>query len=256
MISEIVNQGPTGQSAAEIIEIYNGGAAPVSLDAAYLSDRSDYYLVVNDTNDKTVTSDFVARFPAGATIAAGQYQSISTASITTFQFAYPSVCPTYTLAAITGGEAATCPTTQSMRSSGQGLYVGSAVGLTNGGEPVVLFLWDGASDLIGDVDYVYYAGSPTSATNPGVFKGGVSVGGSTYNAETALASQSTAPNHLAGGSIHRCDLAQSTEAAGGNGVAGTDVTSEDWASGFAVSAPPGAGTSATPDAAAPAGLCP
>ena len=246
MISEIVNQPP----GAEFIEIYNGGAVPVSLDLAYLSDNGwDYYRV----NDPIVTpSDFVVRFPAGATIGASQYQTISIDAIGVFQTNYPGVCPTYTLAAISPGEAALCPTTQSMRTSGQGLWVDSAV-LTNGGEPVVLFLWDGASDLVGDVDYVYYG---LNGEFSGVFKGGVTVGSSTYNAETPLASQSSAPNHVPLGSIHRCDLAQSTEASGGNGVNGTDVTSEVWATAFAASAAPVSGTSATPGAASPAGLCP
>ena len=250
MISEIVNLGPLGIAAAEFVEIYNRGAAPVSLDEAYLSDNALYYLLGIDPPLPTTNSDFVVRFPAGATIAAGEYQTISIGGIGPFQMAY-GVCPTYTL---TAGDAL-CPTTQSMRSSDQGLYVANAA-LTNAREPVVLFLWDGASDLVGDVDYVYWGTMDFGGDSSGVFKGGVTVGSSTYNAETPLASQSSAPNHVASGSIHRCDLAQSTEGTGGNGVNGTDVTSETWATAFAVSAPPASGTSATPGAASPAGLCP
>ena len=53
--------------------------------------------------------------------------------------------------------------------------VGGSAGLTNSGENAVLFFWDGASDLVSDVDMINI-GTPSSS-NDVAAKTGVSVDG-------------------------------------------------------------------------------
>ena len=57
--------------------------------------------------------------------------------------------------------------------------LGTARALTNASELVMLFAWDGVSDLVKDVDYVYYGGA--SANGP-VNKTGQTVDGPYANA--------------------------------------------------------------------------
>jgi hypothetical protein len=263
VISEIANQGPTGQaSGGEFVEIAYAGTRPLALDAVYLSDRDDYYLITNGTNVTTTVTDFVARFPDGASIAQGEFQTVATDSITNFQLAYPGVCPTYTLKPVTNLEAVACTQTRQMVGAAgggaavHGPYIGGSAGLTNSREPLMLFSWNGQSDLVQDIDYVYYGGPPTDTTNPGVNKSGVTVGASTYADDTALASQVATANHTAGGSIQRCDFAQSSEVVGGNGVTTSDPTSENGSTAFKVAAGRSSGTNATPNAGPPSGFCP
>ena len=124
--------------------------------------------------------------------------------------------------------------------------------LTNSGEVAVLYYWDGASDLVTDLDYVLWGNQ-----NAAVDKSGVSIDGpdpgaaqSTYLAETPTAGQDflvPAPHDL-GDSYTRTDFFEGAEAiSGGNGVNGEDETSEPFNSTFATGflASPGSGLPAT-----------
>jgi hypothetical protein len=108
--------------------------------------------------------------------------------------------------------------------------------LTNAGEPMVLFQWDGAGDLVHDVDIVL-AGIP-AATNLLTSKSGVTIDGpdadttATAYATDArtLAAQATTP--ASGKSTKRIarETGHEVQSGAGNGITGDDETSEDTGS--------------------------
>jgi hypothetical protein len=107
-------------------------------------------------------------------------------------------------------------------------------GLTNGDEVIILYYWDGMSDLVSDVDYIIYDDSG-NVPNEAVDKTGVSIDGpdpdtdpSTYLDDTPIPSQLPTAAPTAGFSNQRIDLNEGAQVtAGGNGVTGADETSED-----------------------------
>jgi len=111
------------------------------------------------------------------------------------------------------------------------VYSGSQPTLTNDGEPIVLFHWDGATDRVSDVD-ILRSGS-LSVANPMPNKSGVSVDGpdadTTASAYADEACSMPAPAQAPGAdlSIKRVFLEDDAESKGGNGVSGDDETSED-----------------------------
>jgi hypothetical protein len=231
IISEVVVT-PTD---AEFVEIYNPTNVTVDLSDVYLADFSTYYLVTNATANPGA-SDFYAKFPNGSSIVAGGFVTVSMQSATEFQAAH-AVLPDFDLDANDGGAPEMI-----------GDYTGST-GLTNGGEVLVLFRWDGNTDLVTDIDYVGW-GSP-SVTTASVDKSGQVVLISTYLNETPINVQSYASAPGNGSSIHRCDTAESTEIkTGSNGTSGHDEMSEDLAVAFTPETMPSRGGPPT------LGLCP
>lgn len=227
LISEIVVTPTNG----EFIEIYNPTASSVSLASVYLADFNTYHQITS-ASASPLGSDFLIQFPASATIAAGGFAVVSLESATAFQGVYGAF-PDYDLDA----SDANAPVMLGSFSASSGL--------TNGDEIVVLFSWDGAADLVTDIDYLIYGNTSDAAD-----KTGISNGGSTYNADTAMAAQVAASSHSNGSSLHRCDTAERTETkTGGNGTSGHDETSENLAMAFKVATP-------SPGAAPTAGVCP
>ena len=230
----------------EFIEIYNNGNSTVDLTDVYLTDATFagggtyYYQLVTGGGGGGGFADFFARFPAGATIGAGEYQTIALAGSDAF-FSEWGENPTYELfedGAVDGIPDMLEATVGSINNQG---------GLTNSGEVVVLFSWDGNTDLVQDLDYVVW-GDKVEAID----KSGVAIDGpdgdsvdSTYLNDTSIASQivvSTAA-HNSGNSWQRIDFTEGAEVqTGGNGLAGSDETSENTDFTFAEDA-------ATPNAA-------
>jgi len=249
LLSEIVVT-PTG---GEFIEIFNPTAAAIDLSDVYLTDATFagggafYYNIVTGANaGGGGFGDFHARFPDGATIAAGEFQTISIAGSDGY-FAEHGTDPTYELYE----DASSADTIDDMREALPGSINGQG-GLSNSGEVVILYTWDGASDLVQDIDYAVWGDKAE-----GVDKTGVAVDGpdgdadaSFYPADTAVAAQEVvAPgSHASGDSFQRVDFAEGAETqSGGSGVQGSDETSEDlsvtWGQ-FAVT--PGAAPPAPP----------
>jgi hypothetical protein len=109
-----------------------------------------------------------------------------------------------------------------------------------------LFHWDGASELVTDIDYLVFGNTANA-----VDKTGVTVGQSSYKNDTPPVSQVASKKPEANKSLHRCDTAESSEtAAGGNGRNGHDETSEDGQAAWKLTA------SASPLAAPAAAVCP
>jgi hypothetical protein len=215
LISEVIVM-PTG---AESIEVYNPTSDAIDLSNYYLSDRNDYFLVVTGSVSPVV-NDFIAQFPVGATIASGEYQTVALHAASDFMSSV-GAAPTYQVAAGSGA-----PT---MVPAMPGA-IGSMAGLTDGGEPIVLFYWDGISGLVQDVDYVVY-GTGTGGDGP-IDKTGVIMFGLTgtvqYQPDTPWFVQTPLAPHRPGGSLVRCMGDQLERWPGGNGITGADETSEPW----------------------------
>jgi hypothetical protein len=247
LISEIVVT-PTG---GEFVEIYNADVATVVLndyylsDATYASGNTYYYQIVEGAGGGGTAADWTARFPDGATIEPGEYQTVALAGDSLFFVEY-GVMPTYEL--YEDGHAAPADAPD-MRESFTG-SINNQGGLTNSDEMVVIFYWDGASDLVKDSDYlIYNSGSPV-ANNEAVDKTGVLIDGpdadsdsSAYLPDTPIASQMSATNHDFGFSLHRIDYTEGAQvSSGGNGITGADETSEDLNNTFSKYSIPSPGT--------------
>jgi MYXO-CTERM domain-containing protein len=231
LLTEVV----VSPTQAEYVAVHNPGAAAVDLSNYYLADFDAYYKVVTGIAPAS-TSDFIVRFPAGASIPAGGKQYVSIAGAECFKsscgivglFLGFGVYPTYEIlpTIVANGNAGVPDMVVPFMNA-----LGSVRGLTNGGEPIILFYWDGVTDLVTDIDYVAF-GTP-SAANPTVNKTGVMVNASTYLPDTVDAAVNHAPLSVATTTINTCRVVPFSEGAqikvGGNGVTGSDETSEDSA---------------------------
>ncbi len=231
LISEFVVTPTVG----EFVEIYNPTANPVDLsdyyltDATFAGDNTYYYQIVEGGGGGGGFGDFHARFPDGALIQPGEYQTIAFPGDSTFFVEY-GVMPTYELFEDGFANPADAP---DMREAVAG-SINDQGGLTNGDEVIILYSWDGFSDLVTDVDYVIYDDAGASP-NEAVDKTGVSIDGpdagtdsTQYLDDTPIANQLPAPSPATGFSTHRIDFTEGAQvSAGGNGVTGADETSED-----------------------------
>lgn len=201
-------------SGGTFVEIVNPNDFAVDLTGYYLSDRADYYLVVSQ--DNSAASDFIARFPSATVIPAEGMLVVALDGAEFFN--------TYGVDAdfeILGTSAVATDLGENWAGA-----IGGSAGLTDATETLVLFFWDGTSDLVIDSDYVFW-GTPTP-TNPAVCKTGVTVGNSAYRDDTDPASQAGTIVPATGESVVRVDLAEGEESAGqGNGFWGHDETSEN-----------------------------
>jgi len=209
----------------EFIEIANPGSSAVNLDDYYLSDDEEYALLPGASGAGPApsihSSDFIVQFPAGTSIPAGGVIVVAVDGAG-FESEYGSKADFEIKGTDTG-------TTDMIATD-----AGGGVTLTNGGELAVLFFWDGASDLVKDVDMANI-GQPTNPNDIGD-KSSVSVDGpdagtaaSTYqNDAVTMPEQDDEPGD--GESTKRIALEGSNETTGsGNGITGDDETSEDIA---------------------------
>ncbi len=214
-------------TAGELIEIANPTHQTIDLSTYYLSDSGHYFELPAGT--PTVdSSDFIARFPAGAQIAPGGVVTVAMDTASNFQATY-GIAPDFSVASGTMDVIASTSTPT----------------LTNAGELVVLFEWSGQSDLVNDVDMLL-VGVP-SVANGLIDKSGQSFDGpdadstpSTYATDShTLSPQVSAPG--AGTSTKRIELERNNESHGGNGIDGDDETSENtsatWDSQFTAPTP-------------------
>ena len=149
LITEVV----VGPADAEFVEIYNPAASPISLDHVYLSDRSDYFLMVTGNISTGSGNDFTVRFPAGTTLGPGQYLVIAIQGAAGYKIVYGE-SPDLELK----------DTETSLPDMAPALAgsIGGKAGLTDSGELFILS-WDGVSDLVQDLDYVVWKGSNPAA---------------------------------------------------------------------------------------------
>jgi hypothetical protein len=244
LISEIVVTPTEG----EYVEIHNPNAFEVNLSNVYLSDAtfsgmpSTYYynLPTGANVGGGGFGDFSARFPDGAAIPAGAYQTIALAGSTAF-FAEYGVNPDYEL--FEDGASDSVP---DMREALPGL-INNQGGLSNSGEVAILFHWDGSSDLVTDLDYALWGDGAEAVDKSGVSIDGPDgdVSATTYQSDTATGSQDViSPSaHGNGEAYRRIDLDEGAETqSGSNGVGVNDETSEDLSNTWDIGEPtPGEG---------------
>ncbi|EDM44108.1 extracellular nuclease [unidentified eubacterium SCB49] len=229
----LISEVAVTPTAGEFIEIYNPNTSALDLSNVYLTDATFaggdayYYNIVTGTNaGGGGFGDFLARFPDGASIAPGAYQTISLTGSDSYFATYGSN-PDYELFEDNTASDAIAD----MREALPGSIAGQG-GLTNGAEVAILFYWDGATDLVTDLDYVIWGDTDEAVDKTGIIIDGpdADTTGSAYNNDTAIAAQqlmSTAA-HANGESFQRQDLSEGMETtSGGNGANGHDETSED-----------------------------
>lgn len=212
LLSEIV----LAPNAGEMIEIVNTSNDDVDLATYYLSDSGKYYQLpalvpAVDLND------FIVKFPNGAHIPGHTALAVAIAAAGDFNGNYGAM-PAFSVTDATMIVIAMNSTPQ----------------LTNTGEPVILFQWDGSSDLVKDVD-IMVAGPSTGGTNALPSKSNVAQDGPDADTQTSqyavdvgsIRAQTNTPS--AGVSTKRLLREGSHEHhdGNGNGTAGDDETSED-----------------------------
>jgi hypothetical protein len=211
LLSEVV----VSPSEGEMIEIVNTSNQPVDLSTYYLSDSANYFhLPVQASVD---TTDFIVKFPRGTTI--GPHGVVTVAIDTPDNFASKySMSPTFSVA----------------DTSMDRIIVNGMARLTDTGEPIILFQWDGQSDLVRDVD-IMIVGKP-SMGNLLVDKSGMAQDGSDPGGAATpyakdvftLDAMLTSPGTLL--STKRIALEEAGHElrnGNGNGPDGHDETSED-----------------------------
>ena len=237
-----VRFGPT--PGAQFIELYNTTSATVDIGAYYLTDASkDVETIVND---ETVTTsyrypaivtgdcaaaggandgDFHVRFAPGTTLGAREYLVIAF-DLEGFRNAYfgrqPDMLLSDMLDACSGSRSAT-PV------------------LSAAGENLVLYHWDGASDLVQDVDYFAWG----SDEKLRVDKNGLAYDGpdaddiaTAYNSETDTGTQAPMPGNPPDNNAYTRKVSgvEGYEPAGGNGIVGHDEMGEDYSTAFVADA--------------------
>lgn len=234
---------------AEFVEIYNPTAETVDLSDYYLTDyvlgtpELNYWRIVDGAliPEADFPNDFLARFPDGTTIDPGQTIVVSLHDDELFSAAWAATGvtarPDFEL--VDDGTADRVP---AMVDPGPALigepYIQSAAGLSNAREVIVLFRWDGLSDLVQDVDIVQWSDSGADFFTVSPNKTNVSVDGpdadttpSTYKPDTPPAAQDLAfPGaHDFDRTVTRVDYLEGQEAlTGGNGITGHNETSENY----------------------------
>lgn len=190
----------------EFIEIVNPTGFAVPLGHVYLSDNGNYWKL--PVNGNPITSgDFIVRFPDNDIVQAHGVITVAIGTSADFATAF-GANPTYSIA-----------------DANLTVVAQSSPSLTDTGEAIALFYWNGTTPTVRDVDMVI-AGAPTSG-NTIVSKSGVAQGSGTYATDAnTIAAQGSAPG--SGKSTKRIllEVGHETQVGGGNGFSGDDETSE------------------------------
>lgn len=228
----LISEVSVKPAEAEYIEIHNSGTSTIDLSDVYLTDATFangnqyYYQLVEGNGGGGDFADFYARFPDGASIEPGEYQSVGLNGSDDF-FINFNLSPTYELYE----DGISQDSIPDMREATSG-SINNQGGLTDSGEVVVLLYWDGTSDLIQDLDYVLWGDKAEAIDKTGISIDGPDVDSddSTFFIDTAIVNQDIVANsaHALGNSWLRSDLTEGTEVTtGGNGISGQDETSEN-----------------------------
>jgi hypothetical protein len=240
----LITEFVVAPDAGEFIEIYNPTTDTLDLSHYYFSDATFastgffYYETVSGYGGGGGFGDFNARFPANAKIAPDEHQTIAIAGSANFLTAY-GIEPTYELYE----DAAVPDAIPDMLEATPGSINGQG-NLSDDGEVLILYWWDGISDLVKDVDYVVWGNKLVA-----VDKTGVSIDGpdadsdvSGYANDTPISTQTAVnvdnadpqPHDPGFSAQRRLNLEDVESWNGGNGITGHDETSEDltWKGGI------------------------
>ena len=252
----IKTRTPYTTFGSPFIKLTNPTAAGIDMSQVYLTDAttSPSAFYHNITLLEPAVSnpgggnggDFHVRFPDGFSLAAGESVVISLSGSTQFASAYLRQ-PDFELfedSSVPDAVPELVPAFPGAVSAGP-LGGSNVPALSDVAESLVLYLWDGQSDLVQDLDYVLWGTNEAVRVD----KTGVTVGAGTYLADTPVGDQvatTTVPTF--GHTQQRVSSDEGAEAAsGGNGLTGHDETSENlavtWADVLGVD--PGTGLAAT-----------
>ncbi len=236
-------------TSGEFVEIFNPTISAVDLTGYYVTDfvltpaidaTQNYWRVADGAlvPSSDFPNDFVAGFPPGTTIGPGQSIVIALDDSDDFASFWGSL-PDFEV--IQDGTADGVPDMVDPGLDWVGVpLIQSEAGLSNAREVVVLFYWDGESDLVQDVDIVQWGDSGPDFATVSPNKTGVTIDGpdagtetSTYLPDTAPQGQDLAsvasPAHQVGLTVTRIDFEETGETlTGGNGLLGHDETSEPY----------------------------
>lgn len=242
LISQFVvkTRTPYTTFGSPFIAITNPTGTAIDLSDVYLTDATQVpatgYPNITFSDPANVNpgggvgGDFHARFPDGYLLPAGATLAVALNGSQQYFTAYGRQ-PDFELFE----EAALPDAVPELRAAFPGA-IGAGLGgggtnvpaLSDISECIVLYAWDGVSDLVQDIDYVIWGTSTSIRTD----KTGLSVGAGTYLNDTPVAAQipvaSLGPAF--GHAFRRVSNDEGTEtAAGGNGLTGHDETSENLA---------------------------
>ena len=212
---------------SEFIEIFNPSTtAAVNLENYYLADHGSYWMIVNNSQINS-TADFFARFPTSSIIPPMGTIVVSLAGNTSFNGYYGG-------STVANFELVNTDGTPDMLPAQPG-SIGATASITNAGECVILYSWNGVSDLVQDVDMVN-AGQPAAANAISQnSKAGQAIDGPDGDVLTTAypANAYTMGNMTFAGAIgttanRKPDKDEGTEAVvNGSGITGDDETSEN-----------------------------
>ena len=222
----LITEFSVAPTVGEFIEIFNGTGQMIELHNYYLTDAitnndNDYVNIV-DSSYTALGTDFLARFPDDSRINHGDYLVIAIDGEGFYQ--------TYGFFAdfeLKG----TSDQSQDMVAPLSG-SIGRSSGLSNAGECIILFYWDGETDLVSDIDYVVWGDLAEAMDKSNLQKDGPDPDQdpTTYKNDTPIGNQipvSTDTPHASGASISRINFLEIDEVSdSGNGLTGHDESSE------------------------------
>ena len=201
-------------SDGEYVEITNPTADDIDMSNYYLTDATDgsgnaYYNLPSGSGYWSASGfDFICRFPAGYSLAAGASMKVSLRDNESYVNTY--------------GESADLSLNEDLLDAINGSSTkgnASTPKLDNTSETLVLFYWDGTSATVKDVDYLLWGGN-----SYGIDKSAVTG----YQSDTPVSSQSFMAVHATNEKLIRAENAGegSESQSNGNGITGHDETSE------------------------------
>ena len=205
-------------SDGEYVEFSILTESAVDLTNYYLTDGTDisssklyYNLPTEDNYWSGSSTDFICRFPSGYTLAPGAVIKISLRDNSAYESVY--------------GQTPDISLDDDMLSVSEDSDTKGNPGapkLHNSSETLILFYWDGSSEIVKDVDYLIWGDNSFAIDKSGV---------DGYLSDTPTSSQSLMPVHATNEKLVRLD--KSSEGgetqANGNGITGHDETSEPLA---------------------------
>ena len=201
-------------SDGEYVQITNPTANDIDMSDYYLTDATDgsgnaYYNLPSGSGYWSGSGfDFICRFPAGYSLAAGASMKVSLRDNESYVNTY--------------GESADLSLNEDLLDAINGSSTkgnASTPKLDNTSETLVLFYWDGTSATVKDVDYLLWGGN-----SYGIDKSAVTG----YQSDTPVSSQSFMSVHATNEKLIRAENAGegSESQSSGNGITGHDETSE------------------------------
>ena len=201
-------------SDGEYVQITNPTANDIDMSDYYLTDATDgsgnaYYNLPSGSGYWSGSGfDFICRFPAGYSLAAGASMKVSLRDNESYVNTY--------------GESADLSLNEDLLDAINGSSTkgnASTPKLDNTSETLVLFYWDGTSATVKDVDYLLWGGN-----SYGIDKSAVTG----YQSDTPVSSQSFMAVHATNEKLIRAENAGegSESQSSGNGITGHDETSE------------------------------